>query len=87
MEDIRFNSLKELYNRLLPAMETKVEELKSNGIKYISIDDIWEYLKKYKWVNSKDLTLSECVDDILNTNIDDFKKYKKNKMKSILGGE
>ena len=87
MENIKFNSLRELYDRLLPAMETKVDEFKNNGIKYISVEDIWNYLKNYKWVNSKDLTLSECVDDILNTDILEYKKYMKDKIKDILGGE
>ena len=86
MEDIRFNSLEELYNRLIPAMETKVNELKHNGIRYINIDDVWNYLKKNKWNKSKNLSLSDCVDDILNTNDEDYKKYIKEKMKDILGG-
>ena len=86
MNNIKFNSLKELYERLLPAMETKVDELKSNGIKYINVNDIWEYLKNNKWKNSSDLTLSRCVDDILNTSEIEFKKYLKDKMKDILGG-
>ncbi len=87
MEDIRFNSLEELYNRLIPAMETKVNELKHNGIRYINIDDVWNYLKKNKWNKSKNLSLSDCVDDILNTSDEDYKKYIKDKMKNILGGD
>lgn len=86
MDNIKFNSLEELYNRLVPAMQTKVDELKLVGISYISVDDIWNYLRKYKWSKSKDLTLSECVDDILNTSDDEYKKYMKDKMASILGG-
>ena len=86
MESIKFNSLQELYERLLPAMETKVNELSNNGIKYIKVNDIWEYLKKNKWSNGKDLTLSECVDDILNTSDIEYKKYLKSKMTNILGG-
>ena len=86
MESIKFNSLEELYNRLVPAMETKVNELKRNGIKYINIEDIWNYLRINKWSKSKDLTLSKCVDDILNTNDLEYKKYIKNKMRDILGG-
>lgn len=86
MENIKFNSLEELYKRLIPAMNTKVNELKLVGISYITVDDIWNYLKKYKWSKSRDLTLSECVDDILNTSEEDYKKYMKNKMKDILGG-
>lgn len=86
MNDIKFNNLEELYNRLIPAMETKVNELRRNGIKYINVDDIWNYLKINKWSNGKNLTLSDCVDDILNTNDDDYKIYIRNKMKDILGG-
>lgn len=86
MNDIKFNSLEELYNRLLPAMETKVNELKLSGISFITVDDIWNYLKLYKWSKSRDLTLSECVDDILNTKDDEYKKYMKDKMVNILGG-
>ena len=86
MDNIKFNSLQELYERLLPAMETKVNELKNNGIKYINEKDIWEYLKKNKWSKDRDLTLSECVDDILNTSDVEYKKYLKNKMSNILGG-
>ena len=83
---MKFNSLEELYNKLVPAMETKVSELKINGISYISVQDIWDYNKKYNWSKSKDLTLSECVDDILNTSDDKYKKYAKEKMVSKLGG-
>lgn len=87
MDNIRFNSLEELYTRLTPAMDTKVNELRLVGISYITVNDIWNYLRQYKWCKSKDLTLSECVDDILNTSDEDYKKYMKDKMKSILGGE
>ena len=86
MNDIKFNSLEELYNRLVPAMETKVNELKLSGVNYIKVDDIWNYLRLNKWNKSKDLTLSRCVDDILNTSDLEYKKYIKNKMSDILGG-
>ena len=46
----------------------------------------WNYLKVNKWSKSKDLTLSRCVDDILNTSDLEYKNYIKNKMSSILGG-
>lgn len=86
MDNIKFNSLEELYNRLVPAMNTKVNELKLVGVTYITVDDIWNYLKTNKWSKSRDLTLSECVDDILNTSDLEYKKYMKDKMKDILGG-
>lgn len=86
MESMKFSSLEELYKKLIPAMDTKVSELKLNGISYISIDDIWEYNKKNNWIKSKDLTLSQCVDDILNTSDDKYKKYAREKMIDKLGG-
>ena len=33
--DIKFNSLEELYNRLKPALRTKVIEMHRNGYDYI----------------------------------------------------
>lgn len=86
MESMKFNSLEELYKKLVPAMDTKVNELRINGISYISIEDIWDYNKKNNWSKSKDLTLSQCVDDILNTSDDKYKKYAKEKMINKLGG-
>ena len=85
--EIKFNSLNDLKKRLIPAMETKVNEMKRNNVNYINVEDIWDYLRQYKWNKSKDLTLSKCVDDILNTGDNEYKKYIQNKMKNILGGE
>ena len=45
MNNIKFNSLEELYKRLIPAMETKVQELKLDGISYITVDDICQATK------------------------------------------
>jgi len=87
MESIKFSSLTELKKRLIPAMETKVNELKINNVSYISVEDIWDYLRFNKWNKSKDLTLSKCVDDILNTPDSEYKKYMQDKMRNILGGE
>ena len=64
-----FNSLKDLRNRLEIAMTTKVNELKDNGITYITNDDIWNYLTSTNWKNAKGLTLSDMVDDILKIQI------------------
>lgn len=87
MNKVEFDTLEELYKRLYPAMDTKVNELKTKGITYIEIDDIWNYLKINKWSKSKDLTLSKCVDDILNTSDLEYKRYSKEKMSYLLGGK
>ena len=79
--DIGFNSLEELYNRLRPALLTKLSDLKANGYGYLKIEDIWNYLKENKWKSSHDLMLSDMVSDILDSDnalIDDYFKEKIN---------
>lgn len=67
MDDFRFKSLGELYKKLLPALNTKVGDLKRANIKYIKEIDVWNYLKDNYWKNRSDLTLGEMVNDILST--------------------
>lgn len=69
MNDLKFESLKELYDRVLPALRSKVKELKRQNVSYIKEEDIWNILKTSKWMNHQTLTLAEMVDDILNTDI------------------
>ena len=78
MENI--NSLEELYNKLLPVLTTKVNELKLRKIDYISEIDIWNYQTK-KWSKSTNLMFSDMVSDILNTNNKLYEDYVKNKWK------
>ena len=75
MEDLKFRTLEELYRKLLPALTTKVNELKRNNISYISEKDIWHYLKNKYWKNKSDLTLGEMVNDILTTPSDNIQEY------------
>ncbi|HPF83602.1 MAG TPA: post-transcriptional regulator [Bacilli bacterium] len=77
--DIKFNSLEELYNRIKPALQTKVEEMHRNGFLYIKVEDVWNYLKEVKWKSSSDLNLYQMVSDVLNTDnilIDNYLKQK-----------
>jgi len=78
MENI--NSLEELYNKLLPVLKTKVNELKLREIDYISEIDIWNY-QTNKWSKSTNLMFSDMVSDILNTNNKLYDDYVKNKWK------
>ena len=80
MGDIKFKSLNELYERLLPALRSKKKELKNNGFSYIHEEDIWNYLKLMVWRNNTDLTLAKMVDDILNTKNEDFAIFMKKQM-------
>ena len=72
--DIEFKSLSELKERVKPALNTKLKELKSKNYNYITIDDIWNFLVN-NWKNSKNLTLYDIVNDILNLNNDDIEEY------------
>lgn len=82
--DIKFDSLEELYQRLLPALRAKKEEMRRNGFSYIKEEDIWNYLKINKWKSSSGLTLFDMVNDVLNTEdiyIDDYLKKEIRTMK------
>lgn len=73
--DIEFSSVKELYERLIPALKTKEQELKRNSINYVKKEDIWNYLKITKWKGAKNLLLHQMVDDILNVDYVLLKNY------------
>lgn len=79
--EVAFTSEKELYDRIMPALRTKKEEMKRNGYAYIKEADIWNYLKEIKWIKSKGLSLAEMVSDVLNTEdayIDNYLRHKLN---------
>lgn len=66
-----FKSLNELYIRIKPALYSKKIELCKLGLSYIKEEDIWNYLSKNDWANSKDLSLFDMVSDIMH-----LEKYK-----------
>lgn len=79
--EVEFNSLEELYQRIKPALTTKKEEMRRSGYVYIKEEDIWNYLKEVKWLNSKNLSLYQMTCDILDTNdiiIDEYLRKKLN---------
>lgn len=79
--DIEFNSVKELYERLKPALTTKVTELKRNDLDYIKIEDIWNYLKDSKWSKANNLLLYQMVYDILNLDNNEIDEYVKGEIR------
>ena len=84
--ELEFSSLEELYNRLKPALRTKLTELAQNGYGYLKIEDIWNYLKENRWKNGHDLSLNDMVSDILNADnelIDDYFKKKINEKNTL----
>lgn len=77
MEEIKFKSLNELYNRIYPALESKRKELHRNKMSYIHEEDIWNCCKDTIWNKSRNLDLHNMVDDILNTDNSVFDSYVK----------
>ena len=75
-----FKSLEELYQRIKPALTTKMSEMRRNGFVYIKEEDIWNYLKEVKWVNSKNLSLYQMTCDILDTNDNAIDEYLRKKL-------
>lgn len=70
-----FNTKEELFNRVKPALRIKEKDLKKLGFLNISGLDVWNYLIESKWSKSKNLVLSDIVDDILNVDIDGLNDY------------
>ncbi len=63
MEEVKFNNIKELYERVIPCLELKVKLLKKQNIN-VTKEDIWNSLSN-KWKNSNNLTLFDIVNDIM----------------------
>ena len=70
-----FNTKEELFNRVKPALKIKEKDLKKLGYLDITLLDVWNYLIESKWSKSKNLVLSDIVDDILNVDIDGLNNY------------
>lgn len=64
-KSIEFKSVKELYDRVKPALYSKVKELRGLGYKHIYEEDIWNYLVQESWKKKQDLQLCDLINDIL----------------------
>ncbi len=74
-----FSTKEELFTRVKPALQAKEVELHRLGYSYISSIDIWNYLIETKWKSSKNLMLSDIVNDIMHTNEKKIADYLKGK--------
>lgn len=74
MEEFKFKSLNELFNRLYPALNTKVNELKKENI-LVSEIMLWNFLKEYIWLDSTSLTLYDMVENIFSLDKEKLIKY------------
>ena len=77
--DFLFASKKELFERVKPALHAKEIELKRLGYSNVTSIDIWNFLIQDKWINGKDLMLSDIVDDIMKADCVSLSNYSKNK--------
>ncbi len=79
MEDITFKNIKELYNRLLPALNSKRKLIHKEGFKNVQLIDIWDYMYKEVWSKETGLTLYDMVSTIMHEDakvIDDYRNKK-----------
>ena len=51
--DYNFNTKEELYVRVRPALNAKLQELRRLNYPNITEEDIWSYLSEVKWTKSK----------------------------------
>ena len=75
MDDIKFNSVDELYNRLKPALYSKKLELYRENLSFIKEEDIWNYLVNYVWKKKHNLSINDLACDILYLNSSEIKNY------------
>ena len=75
-----YSSEKELFNDLKGALKVKLRMIKEK-YDYISMLDIWNYLKINKWSKAKNLTLSEMVNDIIEVDITKVDLFLKDHLK------
>ncbi|MDD3241703.1 MAG: post-transcriptional regulator [Bacilli bacterium] len=78
--DFEFTNINELYNRVKPALTTRKRELLRQKIDYIKEEDIWNFLREKKWINSIGLDLNTMVNDIFDLDVMDIENYMKSKM-------
>lgn len=82
---IEFKSAKELYDRVLPALYSKVKELRNLGFKYVTEKDVWNYLVNSTWKTKRNLQLHDLISDILyadNYKVNDYVMEKMKKLKT-----
>lgn len=64
------------FHRLMPVLESKVEEFKVLGYGKITTEDLWSYLTQKKWRKPKDgIRMNELVADIFSTNIGEYMNF------------
>ncbi len=78
--EMEFKTLKELYDRVKPALYSKLKEVRRLGFNMINEVDIWNFLVETNWKNRESLELFEIISEILNANNYDINEYVMNKL-------
>ncbi len=74
-DKIEFTNAKELYNRVIPALECKINELNKVGINYVTKKDLWMYFVDNMWRGNKKIELHNIVNDILHADNHEIDEY------------
>lgn len=80
---LEFRSKEELYKRVLPALYSKIKEVRKLGFKFITEKDIWNYLVEKEWKKRINLELFDLINDILYVNNYELNDYVNEKMNKI----
>ena len=81
---LEFRTKEELYNRVLPALYSKIKEVRKLGMRNITEKDIWNYLVENEWKKRVNLELFDLINDILyvdNYKLHDYVNEKMRKLK------
>ena len=81
--EIQFRTVEELYNRVLPALYSKVKEVRRAGLELVNEKDIWNFLVETEWKKRNNLELHELIIDILNVENYKLKDYINKKMQIL----
>ncbi len=73
--ELKFNNIQELYELLLPALETKEIQLRREDYLGLSKKHIFEYMRKEVWKQANNLRLHQMVSDILNADNSAINSY------------
>ena len=81
---LEFRTKEELYNRVLPALYSKIKEIRKLGFKFITEKDVWNYLVETEWKTRVNLELYDLINDILyvdNYRLNDYVNQKLERIK------
>lgn len=70
-----------LYNKLKPALNSKIREFNVKKMYFIDELDIWNYLKNKVWIKKEEVFLCDLVSDIIYADNKNIINYLVDKLK------